>query len=116
MPRRNRWKIGDYLMRDDESGKIHYASEMIRRWDGHYVRMDQYETRQPQEFVRARKDPTALTEVRPDQSFVKACDYTPFVGATTTETITGPASHLFEVDGIGEMEIGCSFIVHSEPV
>lgn len=111
MPRRNRWRVGDHLMRDDESGRVHYASDMVRRWDGHFVRRDQYETRQPQEFVRAYKDPVALTNVRPDQDTGKTCNFIGvFVGATAVPVPRGPAAHLFD-PGVGEMEVGCTWVV-----
>ncbi len=111
MPIRNRWISGDYLMRDDESGKIHYRSEMVRRWDGLFVRKDQYETRQPQEFVQARADPAALYDVRPDQAISEPCgDNIEFVGNTTIPVPRGAAWHLYDV-GVGDMEIGCSWLI-----
>lgn len=112
--RRNGFKVGDHLMRDDESGIVHYASDMVRRWDGLWVHHSNNETRNPQEFVRARADPVALQNVRsdlpfdaPDQPITQPL----FIGNTTTKTIPGPASHLFEGDGIGAMDIGGNFIV-----
>lgn len=61
--KRNRHKRGDYLMRDDESGIVHYASDMVRRWDGHFVHHTQNETRNPQEFVVAKPDPKPLKHI-----------------------------------------------------
>jgi hypothetical protein len=97
-------------MKDDESGRVHYASDMVERWDGHYVRRDQFETRQPQEFVKARKDPIGLTKVRPDR-VDRTLDFCQdFVGNTTVPIKKGPATHLYDV-GIGEAEIGLTFCV-----
>jgi len=103
---RNTHRVGDYLMVDDESGFTHYASEMVQRWDGAWVHKSNNETRHPQEFVRARMDPRALLNVRPDE-FSPVIDNT-FnleIGVTTVSTpINGPAAHLFH-PGIGKMII-----------
>ena len=111
MPIRNRWKVGDYLMRDDESGRVHYRSEMVRRWDGLFVRKDQYETRQPQEFVHAYADPAALQDVRPDtpQAAVDMFNQT-VVGNTSVPIPRGPAWHLYNA-GIGTWVIETTFVV-----
>ena len=72
------------------------------------VRHDQYETRQPQEFVKAKTDPYAISPIRPD-------GFTPSVnnniqnriggvgidGArtlTNVKTPRGPAAHLFQTN------------------
>lgn len=106
MPVRNTHRVGDYLMVDDESGLTHYASEMVQRWDGLWVHHTNNESRHPQEFVRARSDPRALRNIRPDQ-FVAVIDNT-FeleVGETNVPTvIDGPAAHLFQ-PGIGKLII-----------
>lgn len=102
---RNRHKVGSYLMLDDESGLVHYREGMVRIWDGTWRRKDQYETRQPQEFVYARNDPRALRHIRTESDVdepVNAISGT--VGETTVPTQTGPASHLFP-PGIGGMVI-----------
>ncbi|MEE8234318.1 MAG: hypothetical protein V3R41_06535 [Gammaproteobacteria bacterium] len=112
MPIRNKHRIGDYLMVDDESGFTFYRSEMVRRWDGAYVHVNNNEIRNPQEFVRAKNDPKALDVVRPEVALSAACAvfFDLFVPGTSIETAFGAASHLFDV-GIGEAEIDCSFVV-----
>ena len=108
---RRRHKIGDYLLRDDESGVVIYASDSVEIWDGSIVHKSQHETRQPQEFVRAENDPVALTDVRPADPVPIAANLSPtYVGATTVEAPRGPAWHLFQ-PGIGEMRVGITFIV-----
>ena len=102
---RNTHKVGDYLMTDDESGFVHYASEMRRIWDGTYRRHNQFETRQPQEFVRARNDPKALRHVRPeDIATVPINTVSATVGSSSVITQQSPSGHLFKA-GIGEMII-----------
>jgi hypothetical protein len=103
---RNRHKVGDYLMQDDESGFVHYASEMMEIWDGTFRHRNNFETRQPQEFVRAKNDPRALVDVRIEiPSSAAANVESAFVGETGVPTPTGPASHLFGGNGIEFMKI-----------
>lgn len=112
MPRRNRFRIGDYLVRDDESGIVRYRSQMTERWDGAMVSPKSWETRHPQEFVEALNDPQALTDIRPDEAVPVAANVEPvFIGATTVPTPTGPATHLFQ-PGIGSAVIGLTFQVY----
>jgi hypothetical protein len=108
---RNRHRIGDWLAVDDESGLTDYASNMVKRWDGAFVRLKAYEERHPQEFVRAKSDPRALFDVRPVETLAAAMDVQPaFIGNTNIPTPDAPASHLFD-RGIGDMAIGLTFIV-----
>jgi hypothetical protein len=96
MPERHRHKVGDYLAVCDESGIVGYASEMVKRWDGSFVRQMAYETRHPQEFVKAVSDPKALTLVRTQTVLASASPTQPnTIGTTSVVTPTGPASHLF---------------------
>lgn len=99
MPIRKKHKVGDWLVEDDESGIVRYRSQMVERWDGLWVRHDQYETRQPQEFVKAKTDPKAVSPIRPEK-FVRKVDNTiPYrIGNTDVLTPTnGPAAHLFAI-------------------
>lgn len=107
MPIRNRHRIGRYLMVDDESGFDHYDNEMRRIWDGTFRRRDQFETRQPQEFVRAGADPRALRHIRPaDIADEPNNNPSGYVGESDVETPTSPAGHIFKDNvGIGEMVI-----------
>lgn len=61
---RNSWKSGDYLMVDDESGLTHYASDMVRDWNGQWRHKDNLDGRHPQLDVKAKRDPQALRDVR----------------------------------------------------
>jgi hypothetical protein len=70
---------GDYWMLCDQCALKGRQSEMGQRWDGKWVHKDSnkgcMETRHPQEFVRAVKDPAApLPVIRPDNDGV----YLPF--------------------------------------
>lgn len=105
MPIRNRHRVGDYLMVDDESGFVHYRSEMVKIWDGTWRHKKMFETRQPQEFVQAPADPKALRHIRPDTPApVPVNTVSAFIGETNIPLKTTPAGHLFK-GGIGQMII-----------
>lgn len=99
MPIRNQHRVGDWLMLDDESGKVHYRSEMRRIWSGHFRHKSNFETRQPQEFVRAKNDPKALHDVRPEPAFATPDNtISSTVGDSSVSTkLDGPAAHLYDV-------------------
>ena len=107
---RNRHKVGDYLMRDDESGFVEYASDMRTIWDGTERHWKNYETRNPQEFVYARNDPKDLRHIRPEPLVNTPNNHqTGYVGSTTVETAKAPAGHIFKIRvGIGQMVISGS--------
>lgn len=87
MPVRNAHRVGDYLMLDDESGFVHYRSEMLKIWDGTWRHKDNFETRQPQEFIKAKRDPKALRNVRPEPLFDTPALVVPLnVGETSEKT------------------------------
>lgn len=102
---RNSHRIGDYLMRDDESGFVEYRSSMLKIWNGTWRHKNMFETRQPQEFVQARSDPRAMRHIRPEFiTDVPVNSVSGFVGETDVPTPTSPAGHLFK-PGIGKMVI-----------
>lgn len=111
--RRKGFRVGDHLVVDDESGFVHYASEMKECWDGTIRRSDQYEARHPQEFIRAKGDPYPVYPVRIDPTIILENNTIPLsVGNTNVPTAVGPASHIYRVVvndqyliGIGEMII-----------
>jgi hypothetical protein len=93
-------------MVDDESGLVHYASEMVRIWDGTWRHHKNFETRQPQEFVRAKRDPVPLRHVRPEKKTAAVDLSYDFIGQTNIPIVQGPATHLYTYgEGIGEMVI-----------
>jgi hypothetical protein len=108
---RNRWRRGQWLVRDDESGFVHYADQVVRRWDGMYVRKDQDEPIDPQWFITAESDPTNVPFVRPDQPAGPACKTGPAYDAANQPIKSFPGYNLYVGSSIGSMEIECSFIV-----
>lgn len=110
---RNRWKKGDWLVIDEESGMTRYASQVMQDYRGLYVTQKYADYEHPQDYVRALNDPIPVPFTNmPDDDFhfCNAVKY--YVGETSVRTaIDFPAFHLYN-PGIGEMEIGCSFVVH----
>ena len=60
------YRPGDHYKIDDRSGFKVRASRTRKQWDGLIVRSDRYESRHPQDFVRARRDMQAVTDPRPE--------------------------------------------------
>lgn len=60
----------------DSCGKKIKASEAKQRWDGLIVCPEDFEMRQPQDFVKARADKISVpfTRPRPTDVFVVSCD------------------------------------------
>ena len=67
------WKSGNHWVICDRSGKAVRESDSITEWDGNVVAKEEFESRHPQDFVRAVKDnqkPTGNIRVDPTNSFV----------------------------------------------
>lgn len=111
MPVRHRHKRGEHLVQDDDTGFVHYSSEMVRLWDGRIVHRREYETRQPQEFIKSLGDPYPVSPIRVMEALPEASLAPPiFVGVTNIPAPRGPAWHIYDF-GIGKMEIGDTFQV-----
>ena len=72
------FREGDYWVIDDITGFKVRASQTRKMWDGKRVSEKNYETRHPQEFVRAPHDPQTVKDARPRQTAV-------YIGPLTTE-------------------------------
>jgi len=109
---RHRWRVGDHLVVDDDTGFTRYRSQMRKRWDGALVDAKGFERRQPQEFVQAKSDPYAVSDIRIAAPVSAVCNTIGvYIGATTVRVPTNnAAAHLYD-PGVGSMEIGCSLIV-----
>lgn len=62
----NSWRSGDSRAVCDECGGVFYRSEMRERWDRAIVCKNDWEPRQPQDFVRAKKDKIMVKGSRPE--------------------------------------------------
>ena len=66
-PKNWKYRPGDHLVVDDISGFRRYASQCRMRWDNVLMPAEQFETRHPQDFLRARQDKIAVDgPVRPE--------------------------------------------------
>ena len=63
--RKARYRDGDYLIQSDLTGRIFYASEGAKLWNNLICHRDEYEIRQPQDFLQARPEREPFKEVRP---------------------------------------------------
>lgn len=130
--KRRRGSKHDYLVESDRSGFVFPASEMVTQWDGLLVHRSEVEDRNPQEFVRARRDPEPLLDVRPaisQEGTYCPVRYTQVSGAGLIDNWPygsiaamsyGPQGIIFN-PGIGTsaadsngMSIGCTFQVYPD--
>ena len=110
------WRSGDYKLIDDESGLTIFASEARTLWDGSIRHFSSFETRHPQEFVKARNDPKKLSDISFTDAIDAPSNIVPIsIGQSNVLTRTSPASHLFGFGvlgggdpGIGQMVIAAS--------
>lgn len=65
MPKLTYYVAGDYNAQCDGCGRGFKFSELRKRWDGAYVCEADFETRHPQDFVRAVRDNPAPPVARP---------------------------------------------------
>jgi hypothetical protein len=64
MSRSWHYKSGDWNALCDVCGKKHKASTMKQRWDGFMVCPEDFETRQPLDFIKVRKEQISVPWVR----------------------------------------------------
>lgn len=113
MPRRNKWKFGDWLVKDEESGITRYASEIKVDYRGQFVTKRYADYEHPQDFISALNDPQPVPFTNTRSTEFEVCNTRDLtIGETGIPAPgNGPADHLFGPKGIGEAEIGCDFIV-----
>jgi hypothetical protein len=66
MGRADFWKRGSWKVVCDVCGFFYHADDIKLRWDGVRTCLKDWNTRQPQDFVKARQDPQAEPWTRPD--------------------------------------------------
>lgn len=84
MPQDKRYIAGSFYRRDDRSGFKVRSFDMTKEWNGLWIRNDQWEKRQSQDFVRGQMDPQNVEEPRPTA--------TPGVLGPLTTTTTAAAA------------------------
>jgi hypothetical protein len=121
MSKRRGWKRGDWLVRDEESGFIEYASNVGRDYYGVLKRKDQMDKVHPQTFVKAGRDvQISYPQASPSITYnTSAYDVSAFVYGTNIPTAIGPAAHVVVPEiiiepsdpAIPDMAIGSDFVV-----
>lgn len=101
-----RGRQGDHLVQDDRSGFTIWASDSRRQWNGVLVHKSLYETRHPQDFVRARRENLRVDPTRP----ARAIEDEPFSGAISTAIIAAVGgvdnNRVAPMGALGEYALG----------
>jgi len=63
--RKPKYKDGDYLITSDLTGRVIYKSNSVKLWNNMICAKDEYEIRNPQDFLKARPEREPFKEVRP---------------------------------------------------
>lgn len=114
MAKRRGWKKGDWLVQDEESGFTEYGTDVGYDYYGVLKKKNQMDQAHPQDFIRAKEDPTP---VWPESPTFDAFNLTESVvgftvGTTSVLTQTAsPALHIYR-PGIGEAIVGYDFFVY----
>ena len=113
MGRRNRWKKGDWLVQDVESGFVRYASEVGTDDYGVLKLKSEMDSRHPQEFVKSLSDPYPVDPVNPPFRDFSTAESVAglYVGETSVLAPVGPATHIFR-PAIGTAIIEYDFFVY----
>lgn len=76
MAGKNTYRSGEWKAVCDVCGREYRSPELRQRWDGLMVCSGDWETRQPQDFVRGVADKVVPAWVRsePEDSFIHVCD------------------------------------------
>lgn len=93
---RNRWKKGDFLIIDAESGMTRYSSQVKEDYTGQMITKRWADYEQPQDFIRPSNDPAPIPFSNPGLQDFDVRNCIPIdVGNTSVPTSFGPANHLF---------------------
>tara|TARA_R110000868_G_scaffold272767_1_gene531995 strand:- start:76 stop:483 length:408 start_codon:yes stop_codon:yes gene_type:complete len=70
-----RWEAGSWIALCDACGKKFKANDLQKRWDGLMVCLEDFEQRQPQDFVRGSTDKIAVPWSRsePEDTYEAIC-------------------------------------------
>lgn len=112
---RRRGKPGDYLITDDYYGTTTYASKTTEDFWGNIVQKPL--KRNLQEISQPMNDPYPVPIYRgPDYEQTNACDFETqplYIGNTNIPFPNTQYTSVFGLDpGIGDAEVGCTFVVH----
>ena len=91
-----RYDKGDWIADCDVCGRKYKASQLTQRWDGLMCCEDDWEIRQPQDFVRGVPDTQIAPWLRPEPAdqFIVIHFTPPAVLIPVTETVTLELVHV----------------------
>ena len=99
MGERNHHKVGDYLAQCDETGVVDYVSNMVKRWDGAFVRKKAFEGKHPHYYFKPQVKEQGVPFVQAPQPMSAVSLIASSVVGTATNTVAarrdGPAFHLY---------------------
>ena len=96
MARRNTHKPGDYLMVDDRTGLVHYASEMVEDWNGLMVLRGTQDGEHPWQTYEPHYEEELPQVVRPAIPHVEqVIEVSNTVGETGLPRAKTPSDFLF---------------------
>lgn len=93
---RNRHRIGDYLMVDELSGVTHYASKLVKDWDGSYRTPESCDGMHPL-FAMRNFPKEEFPKIVTNTALVGTPDTAPpaTIGPTNVKRPASPADFLF---------------------
>lgn len=114
---RRRGKPGSYLMTDDYLGVTRYSNELTQDYWGYWAK--KILKRNLQEIASPLNDPYPIPIYRgPEYEQTNACDFElqpQYIGNTRIPFPNTQITSLYNLDpGIGDMSIGCTFIVRGD--
>ena len=95
---RDKFRPGDNLVEDEESGLTVYSDEVVKTWDGMVVRREWADERHPQTLVPLipRTENPVIARASPlVTAFVCASSFGTVIAGSSVTAPWGPASHLF---------------------
>lgn len=99
---KNTFYSGDWNLICDSCGKKIKASEAKHRWDGLIVCSKDYETRHPQDFVKAKTDNIVVPYSRPRTSDAFVVDHSAVAGqAIAGQAIAGYVEYYSDLPPTG---------------
>lgn len=108
--RHSRFKAGDWLVTDEESGFECYASQVKQDWQGQYVRAKYADGQHPSDKIKIPVDQVGVPFSTGKVSTDEICEIaTYYVGNTNIPRKRSPADAMF-AGGIGSEKIGCFYV------
>lgn len=109
MGRADYWKPGDPNAICDVCGFKYKLSQLRKRWDGLMCCPQDWNIRQPQDFVRGVRDQRPIPMARPEAPIVVAADASGYAARQNVVLMYYYAQEYYSVDQYATFEEGASF-------